>query len=110
MKLQRACLTVVTLLFLILAQRADSQTIVTGAVTGTVTDETGAVIEGASVSLKSSATGEVQTQTSSGSGKYQFVLLKPGEYTLTVSKEGFKTSVQTVSIQLGQTSTANTKL
>jgi Carboxypeptidase regulatory-like domain/TonB-dependent Receptor Plug Domain len=110
MKVQRVYVMLLVWVAFFLAPNAHCQTIVTGGVAGTVTDETGAVIEGATVSLKSAATGEVQTQTTSHSGIYQFVLLKPGEYSLTVSREGFKTTVQTVSIQLGQTSTANTTL
>jgi Carboxypeptidase regulatory-like domain/TonB-dependent Receptor Plug Domain len=75
-----------------------------------VTDPTGAIIVGVTITLKSAATSEVFTGTSAASGVYQFSLLKPGDYTLTVAKEGFRKSTRTVTIQLGQVVTANVSL
>jgi hypothetical protein len=86
-----------------MASTAWSQTIVTGGISGTVTDSSGATVEGASVTLKNAANGESQTQVTSESGIYQFALLKPGDYIVTVSRDGFKTASQKVTVQLGQT-------
>jgi len=61
------------------------QTIVTGGLSGTITDASGATVEGANLTLKNAATGETYTATSSGGGVYHFAFLKPGNYTLTVS-------------------------
>jgi hypothetical protein len=97
-------------LVLLLSNAISAQSVVTGAVGGTVTDTTGAVIVDAKLSLKSNATGETFATASSAGGSYQFTLLKPGTYTLTVAKEGFEQSSQTVEVLLGQTAAANWKL
>jgi Carboxypeptidase regulatory-like domain/TonB-dependent Receptor Plug Domain len=89
---------------------ASAQSIVTGGITGSVTDPSGALVVGATASLKSSATGDSQSQSTSSSGTYQFSLLKPGTYNLTISHDGFKTVSISVVVQLGQLSTQNVSL
>jgi hypothetical protein len=64
-------------------------------------------VTGANLTLKSLATGETFTITTSGAGEYQFALLKPGQYTLSVTKDGFKTTTRTVTVLLGQNSMIN---
>jgi len=86
------------------------QTIVTGGVSGVVTDPTGATVAGAKLTLKSGSTGQTFNVESSGSGDYVIALLKPGEYTLTVAKDGFKTSTRTVDVLLGTTVNVNIPL
>jgi hypothetical protein len=97
-------------LLLLLPTLLSAQSIVTGAVSGTITDPSGAVIVGATVNLKNSATSEVLTTTSTSGGIFQFTLLKPGSYTVTVTQTGFKSSTQPVEVLLGQTASANVKL
>jgi Carboxypeptidase regulatory-like domain/TonB-dependent Receptor Plug Domain len=80
-----------------------AQSIVTGGISGTVTDPSGAVITGAKLTITNPETGETHTTESSGSGEYMFALLKPGTYTMTTTKDGFKTSTRTVTVVLGQT-------
>jgi Carboxypeptidase regulatory-like domain/TonB-dependent Receptor Plug Domain len=94
----------------LLLPNAGAQSIVTGAVGGIVTDASGAVVAGASVSLKNNSTGGVLTAAANASGAYNFTLLNPGSYTLTVSHEGFKQLVQGVEVLLGQTAQVNIKL
>lgn len=60
---------------------------------GTVTDPSGALIPGATVTLVDTATNYTQTATSNASGIYTFNALPPAPYRLTVTKEGFKTKV-----------------
>lgn len=84
-----------------------AQTIVTGGFTGTITDPTGAVVPSANLTLTSVATGETYSAVSSATGGYQFALLKPGEYSLSVKKGGFKTLTRKVSVLLGQNSSVN---
>ncbi|HEY6331645.1 MAG TPA: carboxypeptidase regulatory-like domain-containing protein, partial [Blastocatellia bacterium] len=63
----------------------------TGTIGGVVTDSTGAVIAGATVVAAENATG-VQTKVlTNADGVYSIPQLKPGTYTLSVSKQGFKT-------------------
>jgi Carboxypeptidase regulatory-like domain/TonB-dependent Receptor Plug Domain len=86
------------------------QTIVTGGLSGAITDASGATVEGAKLTLQNPATGETFTGTSSAGGAYHFAFLKPGNYTLTISKEGFKTASVNVEVQLGQVATGNVAL
>src|SRR5690349_22935740 len=62
----------------------------TSRVTGVVTDNTGAAVSGATVTLTNEGTNtSINTQTSD-SGTYTFDLIQPGKYTITVEKQGFK--------------------
>src|SRR5579859_1547470 len=63
---------------------------ITGSVTGTVTDPTGATVSGAAVKLTNTGTGAVQDATSDASGDFRFLLLPPGNYALQVTISGFK--------------------
>ena len=60
-----------------------------GGVQGVVTDATGAVVSGATLTLTSKATNQSQTATASNEGFYRFSALAPGLYTLTVEQQGF---------------------
>src|SRR3974377_1847773 len=95
---------------LLLASITPAQSIVTGGISGIVTDPTGAVVSGAQLTLRNNATGEAQTVTSSANGDYVFALLKPGPYSLSVTKEGFKTTTRSVNVLLGTTVNANVGL
>jgi hypothetical protein len=87
-----------------------AQSVVTGALNGTVTDPSGAVIVGATVSLTSTDTGAALTTQTNASGGYSFGLVKPGRYTLVVSQTGFKQSTQFADVALGETAVSNVKL
>ena len=65
-------------LFAALLPCAFAQTIVTGEISGTLSDQTGAVVPGGTVTLKSLANGETKTVTSGKSGEFRFSLLRPG--------------------------------
>ena len=95
---------------LVLPGQLGAQSIVTGAVGGTVTDSSGAVIAGATVSLKSNDTGAVLSSVTTSSGTYQFTLLKPGSYTITVTHPGFRQLTQSTEALLGQITLANVKM
>lgn len=62
-----------------------------GAITGIVTDSTGAVIAGANVALAAADTGLKLQTKSNQSGNYTFSPLKIGNYSVTVSVNGFQT-------------------
>jgi hypothetical protein len=95
---------------LVLASISLAQNIVTGGISGTVTDPTGAIVPNAKVNLKSNSTGEAQTTNTTSTGLYNFPLLKPGSYSVTISQTGFRSVDETVEVQLGQIITANLKL
>ncbi len=63
----------------------------TSNITGVVTDPTGAVISGAAVTATNEATGVAYNTITTSSGAYTFSSLSPGQYTIRVSKQGFKT-------------------
>ena len=97
-------------LFLLSADLVASQTIVTGALTGLVTDPSGAIVSGARVSLLAEGTANELTTTTGASGVYQFPLLKPGNYSLTVEHAGFQKSVQPITALLGQSTSSDVTL
>src|SRR5215472_9597186 len=61
------------------------------AILGTVVDASGAVLVGAKVTLLQVQTGIKRQDTTSSTGDYNFPLLDPGEYSVTVEASGFKT-------------------
>jgi hypothetical protein len=61
-----------------------------GGVNGTVTDQTGAVVPGATVELADDATGVIHKTISSSAGEYSFQDLPLGTYTVSVTATGFK--------------------
>ena len=74
-----------------------------GRIIGTVTDATGAIVQGASVTLKNEKTAETKTSTSSDDGTFRFVALLPTKYTVSVSAANFQTATQTgVELLVGQ--------
>ena len=58
---------------------------------GTVTDSSGSVIQGATLALTNAETGVVLNAASNESGLYRFLFLNPGKYKLVVTMQGFKT-------------------
>ena len=62
----------------------------TGTITGRITDASGSIVGGASVELTSIDRGVVTTTRSNDAGIYLFPTVQPGDYRLTVEREGFK--------------------
>jgi carboxypeptidase family protein len=82
-----------------------------GAITGTVTDTSGAVISNATVTLVSDQTQFTRTQASSDSGSYLFVNLPIGSYTLTFTHEAFESQkIPSIAVQANRTLTVNAAL
>jgi hypothetical protein len=86
------CLT--AMLVLMCAGTAMAQLSGKGAVTGTVTDKTGAVVPGAEVTAINGATNITTTAKTTGAGAYNFSNLDPGIYTVTVTAQGFAKQAQ----------------
>lgn len=98
----------IALLFVCLPSFAQK---VTGTITGVVTDPTGAIVPGATVAAKNPATGTVRTAKTDTNGVYTFPQVEVGDYTVTVTKEGFKTFTQKdVGLHVATTTTANFQL
>jgi hypothetical protein len=63
---------------------------ITGLITGTVTDPSGAAVPGATVTVVNERTSATRSATTNEQGSFSFPELDPGVYTLTVNKTGFK--------------------
>jgi Carboxypeptidase regulatory-like domain len=72
------------------AGRIFGQSATSGAVVGSVKDPTGAVVNGADVTLIETATNQKQTAITDSAGRFFFPSVPPGEYTLTISAKGFR--------------------
>lgn len=87
-------------LFLLLGAFAYGQQL-TGTLSGTTTDQTGAVVPNAKIVIKNEASGDVRETVSNGSGYFNVAALQPATYTVTVSSPGF-TSWQQQGVVLNQ--------
>jgi outer membrane receptor protein involved in Fe transport len=73
---------------------------ITGDISGTVQDTTGAVVKDAKVTATNYATGETRSATTSDSGFYRILELPPGKYKVTAIAPGFKTSTRDAQVGL----------
>jgi hypothetical protein len=104
---------VFSLLFLLVALSAvQLKAQDSAAITGSVTDESGAVIPGASIVLENPQTDATYKTVSNAEGSYTFPQVKPGPgYKLTVSRDGFKPTVITgLYMNVNATRTQNVKM
>lgn len=90
--------------------RSSAQSMLTGDISGTVMDPSGAAVPGATVTATSQETGAQYTATSGAGGAYRFSLLKPGEYTVHVSAPGFSAANTSVTVAIGQIATQDIRL
>lgn len=75
-----------------------------GVVTGTVVDDQGLSLPGATVELASGTTGAVRSTTSEPNGAFTISAVDPGAYTLKVTMQGFKTTERAgIQLRVGET-------
>jgi hypothetical protein len=87
------------------AQSVDSS------IQGAITDSSGAAIAGAGIALTNTQTGVVRSTQSDSSGSYSFPTVQPGEYSLSVTKQGFADfNLTRFTIVVGQHATQNATL
>src|SRR5579862_1911528 len=112
--LQRATgVSYASLLAILIPALLTGQNNVTGAgtITGRVTDATGAIVSGASVTITDTETNIATTTDSNASGLYIFENVKPGIYNVSASKTGFnKSEVRGQDVITGATLTLNVVL
>lgn len=83
----------------------------TATIEGIVTDPQGAVIPGAKVTVRNTATGLERSVVTDSSGFYSIPLLPIGTYDLTVEAQGFQTGIQKdITLQIEQTARINVEL
>jgi hypothetical protein len=79
-----------------------------GSITGTVTDASGGVLPGVTVTISSPSMQGVRSVTTVTDGTYRFLAVPPGEYRITYELAGFSTLVREgVRVSLGFTATIN---
>lgn len=99
------------LALLLVAGSAKGQAAVTGTISGTVADQTGAVVPGATVTATNTETGIVSTKTTNSAGAYSFPSLIIGTYDITASKSGFQTvSIKGIKLNAAAIYTANVRM
>ena len=86
--------------FLCIANVAFAQ-VDAGTILGTVRDNTGAVIAGATVTVENEGTSFTQTTKSSSSGEYVFTPLRIGKYSVEVEDQGFNLRNQNLWVDSG---------
>jgi hypothetical protein len=83
----------------------------TGSVSGLVTDASGAVVAGATVTAVANTTGTARDILTGSGGGYTLVNLQPSTYTVTVEKSGFQKAVfNDVNVTVGEVVPLNVKL
>jgi hypothetical protein len=100
-------------LFLVLAScvlLSAQNVVLTGAVNGRITDQSGASVPGASVTLRNLATGVEESIKTNRAGLYQFPVLMPGTYSVTASVQGFRNAEALVRVLVGSTTLQNFRM
>jgi hypothetical protein len=96
---------------LLLSTRLFSQVEITGRIAGVVTDATGALIPGATITVSGPTLFEPRTTLSVENGSYFFDKLPLGDYKINFTFPGFKTVEQTsINVRAGFTATINVTL
>ena len=108
--LQRAAL-LPAVLFSSLTPALLAQSAGTAGLTGTVTDPSGAVVPGVTVTLTSTDTNQARTTTTSQEGVYKFSLIPPGNYKVKFEASGFKLAeIASVPLNVTETPVLDRKL
>src|SRR5208337_4425451 len=103
---------VITALFVLAGMRQSSaqNVVLTGAIGGRVTDQSGAIVPGASVVVRNLATGLQHSAVTNHAGLYQFVALMPGTYSVTTTGKGFHDVAALVRVLVGNTTSQDVRL
>jgi hypothetical protein len=84
------CVCAVLMAMLLSCTELYAQLANTGFVGGLITDPSGAVIAGATVTLRDRETGKERIDTTNEGGKFSFASVAPGRYDITIAKTGFR--------------------
>ena len=84
--------------------------VLTGALSGRITDRSGAVVPGAQVIVRNLGTGVNQSTETNHAGLYRFPVLMPGTYSITASLKGFRDVQALVRVLVGNTTPQDIRL
>ena len=82
----------------------------TGTISGTISDETGAVVPNAKVVVTNKASGAVRELTSGGDGVFSAPSLPAGEYDVRTEASGFRSMLRPAIVETGTTTTVNMQM
>jgi hypothetical protein len=82
----------------------------TGSITGTVTDESGAIIPNATVTIKEKTTDSARTVTTTAEGTFTAAALPAGVYEVRSTVAGFRTIVREATVETGSSTTVDLRL
>lgn len=107
----RKAISLLILLFMVLWSSVvlQAQT-ATGSISGTVTDESGAVVPSATVTVTNKATGAARNLTANSEGLFSAPALQAGDYEVKVEVRGFRTEVRQAQVLAGNATTVNLAL
>lgn len=94
MSRHRSLVVFAVLLITVCAASTFAQT-VTGALSGTVTDASGAIVSGVGITARNTETGLTRTATTNGEGYFLMSFLPLGAYNVTIEAKGFKKITKT---------------
>ena len=106
--MRRFLMPTAMVVLVLMSSLAGAQTLESGQVSGTVRDNSGVALPGATVTLSNAATGFSRTQITSATGGYQFSQIPTGNYEVLVTMDGFAGNQMTdVNVTVGSSLTLN---
>ncbi len=87
-----------------------AQSNISGDISGTVTDPSGAAVSNAQVTVTNKATGQVKTAVTGASGDYRVPLLSPGAYKILINATGFEGTSSDAVVSAGTIVNGDAKL
>ena len=107
MSLFRQCVLVLVILVCVVSASAQN---ITGEITGTVMDQSGAAVAGATISAVCPDTNQSRSLTTGDSGEYRMTDMAVCVYKVSVSASGFKTTVRNVTVSVAKITTSDFQL
>jgi outer membrane receptor protein involved in Fe transport len=106
-----ACAIAVILTVVCLAGRSAAQTAASGNIEGLVTDTSGGVLPGVTVTVRNLSTNATRELVTESSGRYRAAALQPGRYEVSASLSGFQaTPISNIEVNVGQTAPVDLRM
>jgi outer membrane receptor protein involved in Fe transport len=106
-----ACAIGVCLAIVCLARPAAAQTAASGNIEGVITDTSGGVLPGVTVTVRNLSTNATRELVTESNGRYRAAALQPGRYEVSATLSGFQaTPISGVEVNVGQTAPVDVKM